>query len=82
MQRKHLLNIVVNARDKSIGVAFSKASENTETAIKIMSLLKLNSDLKYFRLANETHQQDRANVVVVTRPIAATINYISQRVQF
>ncbi len=81
MQRQHMLNIVVNTNDKSIGVEFSKASENTKTAIKIKSLLGLNSDLKYFKLGNEAQRQDGQTVVVVTRPIAATINYLSQGVE-
>lgn len=80
MQREHLLEIAVNTDDKSIGVKFLRGSELKETAVKIKRLLNIDKDLAYFKFANETHKQDGKTVIVVTRPLIATINYLSQGV--
>jgi hypothetical protein len=80
LQREQHLVLVRNVAEKTVEFRIIDNQANSDTAMRLKTLLQLSPHLDRFTLAVGTEKQNDHTIAIVTRPLMAALNYLSQGV--
>jgi hypothetical protein len=80
LQREQHLVLTRNVTDKTVEFRIIDNQASSPTALRLKELLQLNPKLDRFTLAVGSDRQNDHTIAIVTRPLMAALNYLSQGV--
>lgn len=79
LQREH--NLAIERSGDAVLLRFIHGTANSETALRLKKMLKLNAKLDQIILASGVAKKNDRTITITTRPLMATINFLSQSVE-
>ncbi|MDP5007796.1 MAG: hypothetical protein NWQ13_02060 [Glaciimonas sp.] len=81
LQREHNLTLERSVDEQTVVLRLINGQANSAPALRLKQLLQLNPSLDRFTLASGSKQQNEHTIALTTRPLMATLNFLSQGVE-